>query len=118
MYDPTKVTQAAIDATAKIFYTAGSKVRTDIVMYKASSTTYDYMWGAFFSSCGNNGTKKHSSDPALQSVSCTDIASGAGGHGYGLCQMGAAYRAKNGESASSILLYYYTNCCIASCQLN
>lgn len=32
--------------------------------------------------------------PALKAVSCTDIATGAGGHRYGLCQMGAALRAK------------------------
>lgn len=32
--------------------------------------------------------------PALKAVSCTDIATGAGGHRYGLCQMGATLRAK------------------------
>lgn len=36
---------------------------------------------------------------------------------YGLCQMGAALRAKNGDSASNILLYYYTDCRIISCTL-
>ena len=50
--------------------------------------------------------------PALKAVSCTDIATGAGGHRYGLCQM-----AKNGDSASNILLYYYTDCRIISCTL-
>jgi hypothetical protein len=30
------------------------------IMYKPSSTTYDYIWGAFFSSCSGNGTKDHS----------------------------------------------------------
>ena len=55
--------------------------------------------------------------PALKAVSCTDIATGAGGHRYGLCQMGAALRAKNGDSASNILLYYYTDCRIISCTL-
>ena len=48
-------------------------------MYKPSSTTYDYIWGAFFSSCSGNGTKDHSTQPALKAVSCTDIATGAGG---------------------------------------
>ena len=48
VYDPTKVTQVAVDATANIFYTAGGVNRTDVVMYKPSSTTYDYIWGAFF----------------------------------------------------------------------
>ena len=47
--------------------------------------------------------------PALKAVSCTDIATGAGGHRYGLCQ--------NGDSASNILLYYYTDCRIISCTL-
>ena len=87
------------------------------IMYKPSSTTYDYIWGAFFSSCSGNGTKDHSTQPALKAVSCTDIATGAGGHRYGLCQMGAALRAKNGDSASNILLYYYTDCRIISCTL-
>ena len=55
--------------------------------------------------------------PALKAVSCTDIATGAGGHRYGLCQMGAALRAKNGDSASNILLYYYA-ACFESCKLH
>lgn len=117
VYDPTKVTEAAIDATATIFYTSGGVSKTDIVMYKPSSTSYDYIWGAFFSSCGGNGTRTHSSQPALKAVCCTDIAKGAGGHRYGLCQMGAANRAKSGNDASSILLYYYTDCAVTSCQL-
>lgn len=117
VYDPTKVTQAAIDATAKIFITSGGKSKTKIVMHKPSSTTYDYIWGAFFSSCSDKGTKDHDSQPALKAVKCTDIATGAGGHRYGLCQMGAAQRAKNGKSASGILLYYYTDCSVTSCTL-
>ena len=48
VYDPTKVTQVAIDATARIFYSSGGVVKTDIMMYKPSSTTYEYIWGAFF----------------------------------------------------------------------
>lgn len=59
----------------------------------------------------------HLTQPALKAVSCTDIATGAGGHRYGLCQMGAALRAKNGDSASNILLYYYTDCRIISCTI-
>lgn len=118
VYDPTKVTQVAIDATARIFYSSGGVVKTDIMMYKPSSTTYEYIWGAFFSSCGNNGTLSHSSQPALRAVSCTDITQGAGGHRYGLCQMGAAYRAKNGNSASTILLHYYSGCRMMSCRIS
>ena len=117
-YDPTKVTQVAVDAAASIFYSAGGVNRTDIVMYKTTSAMYDYIWGAFFSSCGNSGTKSHSSQPALRAVSCSDLNSGYGGHRYGFCQMGAAKRAKSGNTASAILLYYYSNCCIASCPMN
>lgn len=58
-YDPTKVTQAAISATANIFYTYGGVSKTDIVMYRPTSASYEYIWGAFFSSCGGNGTKDH-----------------------------------------------------------
>ena len=117
LYDPAKVTEAAIDATANIFHTSGATTTTDIVMYKPSSTTYEYIWGAFFSSCYGNGTLTHKTESALQAKECTDIAKGYGGHRYGLCQMGAATRAKNGDSASSILLYYYSDCAIVSCKL-
>ncbi len=118
VYDPTKVTQAAIDATTNVFYTIGVTERTLLVLHKPSSSTFDYIWGAFFSSCYGKGTKTHSSQAALQSVSCTDIATGAGGHRYGMCQMGAATLAKDGKVARDILLHYYTDCCVASCVLN
>lgn len=117
VYDPTKVTEVAINATAKIFYKSGGVNKTDIVMYKPTSTTYDYIWGAFFSSCGGEGTLTHKTQPALQAVKCVDVAKGYGGHRYGFCQMGAANRAKSGNSATSILLYYYTNCAVTSCQV-
>lgn len=117
VYDPTKVTEAAIDATADIFFTQSGKAVTKVVLHKSSSAKYDYIWGAFFSSCKGEGTKTHSTEPALQAVSCTDIATGAGGHRYGLCQMGAAKRAKDGKTSSSILLYYYTDCTVATCTL-
>lgn len=118
VFDPAKVTEAAIDATADIFITQSSgKTVTKVVLYKPETSKYDYIWGAFFSSCKGNGTKKHSTQPALQAVSCTDIATGAGGHRYGLCQMGAAQRAKDGKTASSILLYYYTGCTVENCTL-
>lgn len=55
--------------------------------------------------------------PALKAVSCTDIATGAGGHRYGLCQMGAALRAKMVIPHRIFLLYYYTDCRIISCTL-
>lgn len=117
-YDPTKVTQAAINATVKIFYTSSGKAKTEIIMYKPTSTTYEYVYGTFFSSCYNKGTKDYgTSEPTLKAVSCTDIATGYGGHRYGLCQMGAATRAKNGNSAADILLHYYTNGKIIPCTL-
>jgi len=47
----------------------------------------------------------------------SDIAKGLG-HRYGLCQMGAVKQAKDGNSASSILLYYDTDCAVGSYQLN
>ena len=87
-------------------------------MYKPTSTTYEYVYGTFFSSCYNKGTKDYgTSEPTLKAVSCTDIATGYGGHRYGLCQMGAATRAKNGNSAADILLHYYTNGKIIPCTL-
>lgn len=117
VYDPTLVTLAAMTATTSIFYNAGGQYRTNIVMYKPTSTTYDYIYGAYFSSCGNQGTVTVSLQPALQAVSCTDLATGAGGHRKGMCQMGAAYLAKSGYTSGNILHYYYYNCCIAACAL-
>lgn len=118
VFDPTKVTEAAIDATEDIFITRSSgETVTKVVLHNPETSKYDYIWGAFFSSCEGNGTKTHSTQPALQAVSCTDIETGYGGHRYGLCQMGAAQRAKEGKTAFSILLYYYTGCVIAHCTL-
>lgn len=114
VYDPTKVTQTAINATAEIFIPVNGMASTDIVLYMPTSTTYSYMWGAFFSSCKNNGTKTHSTQPALKAKSCTDLATGAGGHRYGLCQMGAAEMAKNGKKYYNIIHYYYSNCQIVT----
>lgn len=48
VYDPTLVTLAAMTATTSIFYNAGGQYRTNIVMYKPTSTTYDYIYGACF----------------------------------------------------------------------
>lgn len=117
-YDPTKVISVAINATANIFYYAGNGNRTDIMMYKPTSTTYDYIYGAYFSSCGGAGTLSYTGQPALQAVSCTDLCSGYGGHRHGMCQRGAAYLAKNGYSYSNILKYYYSNSGLTSCRIN
>lgn len=116
-YDPTKVTQAAMETVNSIFYNTEGVRRTNIVMYHPSSSTYEYIWGAFFSSCGNAGTKTHASQPALVAMTCTDLAAGNGGHGYGLCQMGAAYLAKSGMTSGNILKYYYSDCSIAACRM-
>lgn len=115
-YDPSKITQQAINATANIFYFNGNDV-CDVIMYKPSSTTYEYALTEFFSSCYNNGTENVASRPYSNRVDCTDIHTGWGGHGRGMCQMGAAQRAKNGESAYEIISYYFTNVEVVSCPL-
>ena len=106
-----------METAGYIFYSTEGVRRTNIVMYHPSSAAYEYIWGAFFSSCGNAGTKSHSSQPALVAVACTDIATGYGGHRYGLCQMGVAYLAKQGMTSGNILKYYYSGCIIAACRL-
>lgn len=120
-YDPTKVTQKAIDVTTNIFYTIGNGERTNILMYDDSTSvspeTCEYIYGAFCSSCYNQGTLNHPTQPALRAVSCTDIATGYGGNRYGMCQMGAALCAKNGDTGFEILHHYYTDCHIVSCPL-
>ena len=117
VYDPTLVYMNAVDATAEIFYYAGGVRRTNVLMYHPTSNSYDYIWGAFFSSCGDNGTLSHAGQSALVGVSCHDLFSGNGGHRKGMCQMGAAYLASIGYSAGSILNYYYTDCTMAPCPI-
>ncbi len=117
-YDETKVTTAAINATAEIFQTINGEKTTKIVLYKPTSSTYDYIWGAYFSSCNGNGTKTHNNQPALVAKACTDLTTGAGGHRYGVCQMGAASLAKAGQmSANDIVLYYYSGCKVVNAPL-
>lgn len=106
-YDPTLVTQVALDAAADIFYTVGGEPSTIVTFYEPTSNSYEYIWGAYFSSCGNRGSLNYSGQPALRAVSCTDLTSGAGGNRYGMCQMGAAQLAKNGYNAGQIIDYYY-----------
>ncbi len=84
-------------------------------MYTPTSSSYQYVWGAYFSSCYNQGTLSHNGQPALQSKTCTDLLTGYGGHRKGLCQMGAAYMAKSDATYSQIALYYFSNCSIVSC---
>ena len=117
-YDPTKVTQEAINATSYIFYSIGDIDKCDIIMYKPSSTTYSYTAGMFFSGCGNNGTANNPNDPAMNAVSCTDIIYSNANHHYGMCQAGATKLAKDGKSKSEILSYYFTNIEIVTCTMN
>ncbi len=118
VYDPTKVTQAAINAVATIFERIGGDWYCPIILYCPTSNTYDYVWGAFFSSCNGQGTKTHASQPEIKAKPCTDLTTGAGGHRYGMCQMGAAEKAKDGWYCIDIVLYYYTNCTVLSCRVN
>lgn len=117
VYDPTKVTQAAINAVSSIFEYINASWYVPLILYRSSGSSYDYVYGAFGSSCNGQGTRTHSSQPALQAKSCTDLATGSGGNRYGLCQMGAAQKAKSGYSATSIVNYYFTNCSIISCRI-
>lgn len=48
---------------------------------------------------------------------CTDLTSGADGHRYGMCQMGAAQLAKDGYVAGEIIDYYYHSCDTEFCLL-
>lgn len=117
VYDPTRVTQAAIDATDDIFYTVGGEPATIVTFYEPTYNSYNYIWGAFFSDCNNLGTRTHSTEPALVAVPCTDLTSGADGHRYGMCQMGAAQLAKDGYVAGEIIDYYYHSCDTEFCPL-
>ncbi len=115
-YDPSKVTQQAISCTANIFYYNGKDV-CDIIMYKPSSASYEYALTEFFSGCYNNGTEDVSDRPYSNAVDCSDIHTGWGGHRRGMCQMGAAQRAKNGESAYEIIAYYFSDVEVVPCPL-
>lgn len=111
----------AVDAAKAIFMRISGVDTTTILFYNPSGASYDYMLGAFFSSCGSRGTldypSSYSYQPALRSVSCSDFAPGYGGHRYGLCQMGAAQMAKQGTPAIQILEHYYTDVTHIFCTL-
>ena len=89
-----------------------------MVMYKPSSTTYEYAMTEFFSGCNNEGTWDVAGRPYSNSVDCTDLVTKNAGHHRGMCQMGAAQRAKNGESAYEIISYYFTDVKVVPCPLN
>ncbi|MDR2545931.1 MAG: carboxypeptidase regulatory-like domain-containing protein [Lachnospiraceae bacterium] len=117
VYDPTKITTIAINAVNTIFENNGGTWNTALVMHRPTNSTYAYIWGAYFSSCGNQGTLAHAGQPALLAKICTDLTNGVGGHRKGLCQMGAAERAKNGNTGVQIINHYYTNCSLVTCTL-
>jgi len=117
VYDSTKVTQVAINTVAGLFENVGGTSYCPLILYKQSSTTYSYIYGAFGSSCSGQGTVTVPGQPALIAKPCTDLVAGAGGNRQGMCQMGAALRAKNGDSYSGIINYYFTNCSIVNCPI-
>ena len=84
-----------------------------------AANTYSYVCSQFFSGCNDEGTKTNTNGPALQGVSCTDIDKGyIYNHRHGMCQMGAAKRARDlNEKAAEIISYYYTDIVIAPCPL-
>lgn len=109
-YDATKITTLVINAVNDAFMTASGQSYCLLQLYKPTSTSYNYIYGAYFQRC-NGSTLTYSGQPALVSVSCTNIDNkySTSGNGYGMCQYGAPYQAKNGKSSSQILKYYYTN---------
>lgn len=106
-YDPTKVTQEAINATSYIFYSIGDVEACDMIMYKPSTATYEYAFTEFFSGCNNQGTTNVPDRPYSNHVSCTDIINANANHHRGMCQAGATTLAKKGKSASGIISYYF-----------
>ena len=96
-----------------IFIENGGNPRTVIAMYKPSNRQYQYIYGAYFRYCDGAGTKTYTDayEPALKSVSCTDLFNPGGPKGnlFGVCQHGALYLAKNGYAAGDIIRYYYSN---------
>ncbi|MDE6108001.1 MAG: carboxypeptidase regulatory-like domain-containing protein [Oscillospiraceae bacterium] len=117
-YDSTKVTTQAIGVVGNyvrvLDLTNGLRYR--VVLYKPTNKTYDYIWGSYFSSCGSKGTQTHNTEPALIGKACTDLTNGVVQKGYGMCQMGAAQKAKDGYTYNQIL-NYYSNCEIVPCPI-
>ena len=114
-YDPVQTTAEIIAAADLIFYSTGV---CQVLMYEPSAGSYNYMCPFYFSSCGGNGTITYgSSAPYIRAKSCSDLTSGAGGHRWGMCQMGAAKKAKNGSACEDILTYYYSDCDTEFCRM-
>lgn len=96
-----------------IFIKNDGNPRTVIAMYKPSNQTYQYIYGAYFRYCKNQGTETYTKadEPALKSVSCTDLFTPTGPQGnlVGVCQHGVLYLAKNDYKVGDIIRYYYSN---------
>lgn len=110
-YDTTKTTEFVISAVSTICYRIAGDWYSNIQVHK-SGNSYNYIYGAYFAHCdGATVSYPGSSQPALKSVSCTNIDGNnyLSGNGWGFCQYGAAYKAKQGSSWLDILGYYYTS---------
>lgn len=113
VYDPTKITQRAIDCTATIFFSDTCHV----LFYKNSNGSYDYALCQFFSSCYGEGTVTNPYHPEMVAKPCSDFDVGYGGHYNGMCQMGAAELARLNYGNAEIRDYYYTNCIPLYCKM-
>ena len=113
-YDTTYNSDYVLQLVQKgIFIKNDGDPRTVIAMYKPSNNKYQYIYGAYFRYCKNNGTETYTKadEPALKAVSCTDLFNPGGKQGnlFGVCQHGALYLAKNDYRAGDIIRYYYSN---------
>lgn len=109
-YDTTKTTKFVIDGVGTVCYRINGDWYSFIQVYKDNSK-YKYIQGMYFAHCAGK-TKTDSQDPSLKSVTCSDLNgphTSISGHGKGLCQEGAAYKAKQGKSWQAILKYYYNS---------
>lgn len=121
-YNTAQTNTYTISAIQNISYEVNMDYYFTTQFYKDSSGKYNYMYPAYFNYCTGR-TKAYPSVPGdnhpyLIAVTCTDIDgthSSYSGNGNGLCQRGAANRAKNGYSYTNILSYYYTNSTSLSC---
>lgn len=114
VYDPVKVTERAISAASICFERLGGYDYVTVIMYRPDNATYKYACTMFFSSCGNQGTRTRPGHPYMTGVPCTDLPGGEISHRYGLCQMGAAKCALDGDSYTEIIHHYYTDIEITS----
>ncbi|MCI8610101.1 MAG: hypothetical protein HFE73_10695 [Firmicutes bacterium] len=117
-YSTANITAEIQNAVDSIFYTKSSGTKTSqVLMYKPSTSSYNYMCPFFSSSCYGKGTVTVSGIPYLKAKSCSDLMTGYGGARKGFCQNGGAKKAKNGSSCEAILTYYYTDCDTEFCEM-